>query len=187
MTHEQNFLFSNRRPNDPDWRSKWDEALAQQTCTNGINVCIEHYSKDDYFEHKSGFKLKKFAVPSIFLQSKDAKVVEVVQFAHEVDVDVDETSNQIIHETCDNDNPTLCNRCEELKNEMESLSQIIRTQSDEIKLLRAENNRFKQSKLAVFSQNSSSAKVRSFIHHRRAYNVNLISDLRTFNSFSSCI
>lgn len=163
MNHKQNSFFLNRRPNDAVWRSKWDQALSKQKCTNGINVCIEHYSKDDYFGHNSRFKLKKFAVPSIFLQSKGV----VVQFAQEIDVA--ETTSEISDENCGNDNPILCERCEELKNEMESLDQTIRAQSDEIQILRTELNRFKQSKLAVFSQNSSNAKVRLFTFHRIAF------------------
>lgn len=149
-------IYFNRRPNDSDWRLKWNQSLEQQQCSGGNSVCIEHYTKNDYIQQKSGkVVLKKFAVPSIFTQSIDVQNPEID----------DDCSSHL--ENLGADIPTFCGRCDEMKIEAaareNSLNEIICAQSDQIKKLTEELNKFKQSKLAVFSQNANGVKVRFYL------------------------
>lgn len=166
-------MYSNRDPKAIDWRKNWDDALANEVCSNGDLICIEHFRSEDYSVSKSGtITLKKNAVPTIFLPSREKP--------REKPIDVFDCTTNVINATDGSSpvssfgglDPLLCENCQqsevtakllqtqldEMRIQNEALQLTINTQNDEIKSLTSELNElsaiFSSSSLAHFSLNA---------------------------------
>lgn len=91
--------FSDRIPNDPSLRSKWETALETQQCGSSDSVCIQHFVSDDYYTTSKGkIVLKSGAVPSVFA----TYMVEVIEIDNQPNsiFNLDSQANECSSITC---------------------------------------------------------------------------------------
>lgn len=107
ISKEERLCWLRRFPTEPNRRKIWEEALADQTQTNGNMICIEHFSSNDYAVKGSKFYLNKSAVPSIFANQTEFSKVD--------DVPAVECSSN------DANLNGMCEECQKLKREISIL------------------------------------------------------------------
>lgn len=73
-----------RTPRDSNWQIKWNDALKNVKCTFGNLICIHHFEHDTYIFKSNQYKLKEFAVPTIFMDSNLENVQPILESEPEV-------------------------------------------------------------------------------------------------------